>query len=146
MVFFNLFLTVGVASCPKRTSTCDECLSDNLCYWCDSQNRCDRFPKEDYVPDNCPSDRVYHKDCPWAGTLLLVLLPILAIILIPILIYLCAWLVCCCMRAAGYDPLTEEPGEGPPGERKHRKGIRLKPGSPSNKTDQLRKKYKLGNP
>ena len=77
-----------------------------------------------------------------ANDLLWVLLPILAIILIPIIVYLIIWLICCCMRAAGYEPL--EPTE--PSKKKHPKGIRLKPGSPSNKTDELRRKYDLNNP
>lgn len=71
-----------------------------------------------------------------------VLIPILAIILIPIIIYIIIWLVCCCMRAAGYEPL--EPAES--AKKKHPKGIRLRAGSPSNKTDELRKKYDLNNP
>lgn len=134
---------IGVIPCHERKRSCKKCLhQDAMCYWCSSTEKCARFPSVNFEPDDCPKEDWHHKKCPMANDLLWVLLPILAIILIPIIVYLIIWLICCCMRAAGYEPL--EPTE--PSKKKHPKGIRLKPGSPSNKTDELRRKYDLNNP
>lgn len=134
---------IGVTHCPKRKSTCKHCLSgDGLCYWCSSTEACEFYPGGDFEPKDCASDKWYYEKCPVVEHLLWVLFPILAIIMIPVILYLIIWLICCCMRAAGYEPL--EPAK--PSEKKHPKGIRLKPGSPTNKTDELRKKYDLNNP
>lgn len=140
--FFSHFL-VGVTPCPKRKATCKSCLhGDGLCYWCSTTETCEFYPGGKFQPKGCPNDKWYFEDCPNVEHLFWVLFPILAIILIPVIIYLIIWLICCCMRAAGYEPL--EPAE--PSQKKHPKGIRLKPGSPTNKTDELRKKYDLNNP
>jgi len=134
---------IGVTPCPKRKATCKSCLhGDGLCYWCSTTETCEFYPGGKFQPKGCPNDKWYFEDCPNVEHLFWVLFPILAIILIPVIIYLIIWLICCCMRAAGYEPL--EPAE--PSQKKHPKGIRLKPGSPTNKTDELRKKYDLNNP
>lgn len=134
---------IGVIPCPKRKRSCKKCLQgDGLCYWCSTKSRCAFYPSESFEPEDCAKGSWYHKECPVVKDLLWVLFPILAIILIPIIVYLIIWLICCCMRAAGYEPL--EPTQ--PSKKKHPKGIRLKSGSPSNKTDELRQKYDLNNP
>ena len=137
---FNLssLFSVGVIPCADRNN-CSDCLRrDDICYWCSSNESCAYYQGQ----LKCPKNNRYYDECPVAGSLFWVLFPILAIILIPVIIYLIIWLICCCMRAAGYDPL--EPTE--PSAKKRPKGIRLKPGSPTNKTDELRKKYDLNDP
>lgn len=129
---------IGVIPCADRNN-CSDCLRrDDICYWCSSNESCAYYQGQ----LKCPKNNRYYDECPVAGSLFWVLFPILAIILIPVIIYLIIWLICCCMRAAGYDPL--EPTE--PSAKKRPKGIRLKPGSPTNKTDELRKKYDLNDP
>jgi len=135
--------SIGVTPCPERKRSCKKCLQgDNLCYWCSSTAKCALYPSENFEPEDCAKGRWYYKECPVVKDLLWVLFPILAIILIPIIVYLIIWLICCCMRAAGYEPLEQTE----PSKKKRPKGIRLKPGSPSNKTDELRQKYDLNNP
>lgn len=134
---------MGVTPCHERQRSCQQCLREtDMCYWCSSTATCARYPSVNFQPKDCQKGSWYQEKCPVVKDLLWVLLPILAIILIPIIVYIIIWLICCCMRAAGYEPL--EPAE--PSKKKHPKGIRLKPGSPSNKTDELRKKYDLNNP
>lgn len=141
--FAEFSFTVGVTPCSERKRSCKKCLhGDGLCYWCSSTARCAFYPSEGFEPEDCAKSGWYRKECPVVKDLLWVLFPILAIILVPIIVYLIIWLICCCMRAAGYEPL--EPTE--PSKKKHPKGIRLKSGSPSNKTDELRQKYDLNNP
>lgn len=134
-----LFL-VGVIPCPERHN-CSDCLhGDDFCYYCSSNYSCDYY-RGSHDGNKCPKNNLFYDECPIGGSLFWVLFPILAIILIPVIVYAVVWLICWCMKSAGYDPL--DPTEPPP--KKHPKGIRLKPGSPSNRTDELRRKYDLDN-
>ncbi|KAJ7382774.1 Multiple epidermal growth factor-like domains protein 8 [Desmophyllum pertusum] len=119
---------IGVIPCIERKN-CKACAQEDwLCYWCPSTAKCFRYASHNSQPADCAGDKWYVQDCPTGGGigLMWVLIPILAIILIPIIIYIIIWLVCCCMRAAGYEPL--EPAES--AKKKHPKGIRLRAGSP----------------
>lgn len=131
---------MGVIPCPERHN-CSDCLhGDDFCYYCSSNDSCDYY-RESHHGNKCPRNNLFYDECPTGGSLFWVLFPILAIILIPVIVYAVIWLICWCMKSAGYDPL--DPNEPPP--KKHPKGIRLKPGSPSNRTDELRRKYDLDN-
>lgn len=142
-VYFSLsviLFLVGVIPCPERHN-CSDCLQgDDFCYYCSSNDSCDYY-RESHHGNKCPRNNLFFDECPTGGSLFWVLFPILAIILIPVIVYAVIWLICWCMKSAGYDPL--DPTEPPP--KKHPKGIRLKPGSPSNRTDELRRKYDLDN-
>lgn len=127
-------------SCDSYSGQCDECVKHKQCYYCQSDEKCNKYPAKEIIPsEECSFKSIRYFTCSISFMVLMILIGTLSAIVL--LIILCVCCYCCCKRKGIKLSKDEIKFARQREERKARAEERKK--ERASRTEEIRRKYGL---